>query len=170
VPRPIVTKPNLRKSRALDPPPPIFVTEAPNRAPEKPKRLSQEAFHFAGSFNLPSLNFLDPPVHSGERVDEQSLIASSRILESKLADFGVQGKVTAVRPGPVINTFEFEPAPGVKVNRIVTLADDLSMALRAMSVRILAPIPGKSVVGIELSNPRRAKGFLREILESDEFH
>jgi DNA segregation ATPase FtsK/SpoIIIE, S-DNA-T family len=170
VPRPIVTKPNLRKSReALDPPPPIFVTEAPNRAPEKPKRLSQEAFHFAGSFNLPSLNFLDPPVHSGERVDEQSLIASSRILESKLADFGVAGKVTAVRPGPVINTFEFEPAPGVKVNRIVTLADDLSMALRAMSVRILAPIPGKSVVGIELSNPRREKVFLREILESDEF-
>jgi len=169
-PRPIVTKPNLRKSReALDPPPPILVTEAPNRAAEKSKRLSQEAFHFAGSFNLPSLNFLDPPVHSGERVDEQSLIASSRILESKLADFGVAGKVTAVRPGPVINTFEFEPAPGVKVNRIVTLADDLSMALRAMSVRILAPIPGKSVVGIELSNPRREKVFLREILESDEF-
>ena len=74
-----------------------------------------------------------------------------------------------MRPGPVINTFELEPAPGVKVNRIVTLADDLSMALRAMSVRILAPIPGKSVVGIELSNPRREKVFLREILESDEF-
>jgi S-DNA-T family DNA segregation ATPase FtsK/SpoIIIE len=170
VSRPIAGKPNLRKSReALEPPPPILVTEAVKRGPEKPKKPSQEAFTFAGSFNLPSLNFLDPPVHSGERVDEQSLIASSRILEAKLADFGVAGKVTAVRPGPVINTFEFEPAAGVKVNRIVTLADDLSMALRAMSVRILAPIPGKSVVGIELSNPRREKVFLREILESDEF-
>ncbi|HUE39432.1 MAG TPA: DNA translocase FtsK 4TM domain-containing protein [Candidatus Binatia bacterium] len=171
VPRAILAKPNVRKNPAVvDPPPPILVAEPPRRATEKSKKASQEAFLFAGTFNLPSLNFLDPPVHSGERVDEQSLIASSRILESKLADFGVQGKVTAVRPGPVINTFEFEPAPGVKVNRIVTLADDLSMALRAMSVRILAPIPGKSVVGIELSNPRREKVFLREILESDEFH
>src|SRR5882724_5661816 len=172
VPRPIVAKPNVRKEAAgLQPPPPIFVTEITRRAPEKSKkRPAQEALPFGDNFNLPSLNFLDPPIHLHERVDEQSLIASSRILENKLADFGVQGKVTAVRPGPVINTFEFEPAPGVKVNRIVTLADDLSMALRAMSVRILAPIPGKSVVGIELSNPRREKVFLREILESDEFH
>jgi S-DNA-T family DNA segregation ATPase FtsK/SpoIIIE len=170
VARPVAAKPNLRTSKSVaDPPPSILVTEAPRRGAEKSKKAAQEAFRFAGSFNLPSLNFLDPPVHSGERVDEQSLIASSRILESKLADFGVAGKVTAVRPGPVINTFELEPAPGVKVNRIVTLADDLSMALRAMSVRILAPIPGKSVVGIELSNPRREKVFLREILESDEF-
>ena len=72
--------------------------------------------------------------------------------------------MVAVRPGPVITTFEFEPAPGVKVSRIVNLADDLSMALRAASVRILAPIPGKPVVGIEVSNPRREKVFLREIL------
>ena len=171
VPRPILTKPNVRKqAAALEPPPPILVTEPPKRTPEKAKRKpAQEALPFGDNFNLPSLSFLDPPVHAHERVDEQSLIASSRILENKLADFGVAGKVTAVRPGPVINTFEFEPAPGVKVNRIVTLADDLTMALRAMSVRILAPIPGKSVVGIELSNPRREKVFLREILESDEF-
>ena len=64
-----------------------------------------------------------------------------------------------MRPGPVITTFEFEPAPGVKVNRIVTLADDLAMALRAHGVRILAPIPGKPVVGIEVSNPRRETGL-----------
>jgi S-DNA-T family DNA segregation ATPase FtsK/SpoIIIE len=170
VQRPVAAKPNVRTQKsAVEPPPSILVVEPPRRAAEKPKKPAQEAFRFAGAFNLPSLNFLDPPVHSGERVDEQSLITSSRILEAKLADFGVVGKVTAVRPGPVINTFELEPAPGVKVNRIVTLADDLSMALRAMSVRILAPIPGKSVVGIELSNPRREKVFLREILESDEF-
>jgi S-DNA-T family DNA segregation ATPase FtsK/SpoIIIE len=170
VQRPIVAKPNVRTPKSVvEPPPSIVLAEPPRRAVEKAKKPSQEAFRFAGTFNLPSLNFLDPPVHSVERVDEQSLITSSRILESKLADFGVVGRVTAVRPGPVINTFELEPAPGVKVNRIVTLADDLSMALRAMSVRILAPIPGKSVVGIELSNPRREKVFLREILESDEF-
>jgi S-DNA-T family DNA segregation ATPase FtsK/SpoIIIE len=71
-----------------------------------------------------------------------------------------------VRPGPVITTFEFEPAPGVKVSRIVGLADDLAMALRAASVRILAPIPGKPVVGIEVSNPRRETVFIRDLMEA----
>ncbi len=122
-----------------------------------------------GSYAVPPISLLDPPVRSAVQVDEEGLIASSRILESKLADFGVAGKVVAVQPGPVITTYEFEPAPGVKVNRIVTLADDLSMALRALSVRILAPIPGKPVVGIEVSNPRRQKVFIREILETDDF-
>jgi len=102
VPRPIALKPNLRReTSSLEPPPPIFVTEIPKRAPEKSKRKpAQDALPFGDNFNLPSLNFLDPPVHLHERVDEQSLIASSRILENKLADFGVQGKVTAVRRVP----------------------------------------------------------------------
>ena len=163
---------NLKRSRTeTDTPPPILIAERAKPQPRtaKARKPAQETFPFVGAFHLPSPLHLDPPVHLSSSIDEASLIASSRILESKLADFGVQGKVTAVRPGPVITTFEFEPAPGVKVNRIVTLADDLSMALRAMSVRILAPIPGKSVVGIEVSNPKREKVFLREILESDEF-
>jgi len=126
-------------------------------------------FQARGKYKVPPVSLLDAPVHSTLAVDEDALIASSRILESKLRDFGVEGRVVAVQPGPVITTFEFEPAPGVKVNRIVTLADDLSMALRALSVRILAPIPGKPVVGIEVSNPRREKVFIREILESDAF-
>ncbi len=157
-------------------PPPILRNEPPAR-PEKPpkgkepKALKQEEFQFeAGAgYELPPISFLDAPVDTGVRVDEEALIASSRILQSKLADFGVDGKVVAVRPGPVITTFEFEPAPGVKVNRIVTLADDLSMALRAISVRILAPIPGKPVVGIEVSNPRREKVWLREIITSEQY-
>ncbi len=159
----------LRKSR-VPAPPPILVNE-PEPKPDKgakkeSKALKQEEFQFApgAHYELPPLSFLDAPVDTGVRIDEDALIASSRILQSKLADFGVEGKVVAVRPGPVITTFEFEPAPGVKVNRIVTLADDLSMALRAHSVRILAPIPGKPVVGIEVSNPRREKVYLREII------
>jgi S-DNA-T family DNA segregation ATPase FtsK/SpoIIIE len=75
----------------------------------------------------------------------------------------------AVRPGPVITMYEFKPAPGVKVRRIVLLADDLAMALRAVSVRILAPIPGESVVGIEIPNPRRETVFLREVIESEAY-
>lgn len=118
---------------------------------------------------LPPIPLLDPPVRLAVKVDEDALHASSRILESKLGDFGVEGNVVAVRPGPVITTYEFEPAPGVKVNRVVALADDLQMALRAVSVRILAPIPGKAVVGIEVSNPRREKVCLREILDSTGF-
>ncbi|HJY82623.1 MAG TPA: DNA translocase FtsK 4TM domain-containing protein, partial [Candidatus Binatia bacterium] len=118
---------------------------------------------------LPPIPLLDPPVRLAVKVDEDALHASSRILESKLGDFGVEGNVVAVRPGPVITTYEFEPAPGVKVNRVVALADDLQMALRAVSVRILAPIPGKAVVGIEVSNPRREKVCLREILDSPGF-
>jgi S-DNA-T family DNA segregation ATPase FtsK/SpoIIIE len=118
---------------------------------------------------MPPIPLLDPPVRLAVKVDEDALHASSRILESKLGDFGVEGTVVAVRPGPVITTYEFEPAPGVKVNRIVALADDLQMALRAVSVRILAPIPGKAVVGIEVSNPRREKVCLREILDSPGF-
>ncbi len=169
-----------KKSSKTSAPPPILLNEPPEPRPVektpakkggKPEQLKQEEFHFApgANFELPPLGFLDAPVESGVRLDEEALIASSRILQSKLADFGVDGKVVAVRPGPVITTFEFEPAPGVKVNRIVTLADDLSMALRAISVRILAPIPGKPVVGIEVSNPRREKVYLREIISSDLF-
>jgi S-DNA-T family DNA segregation ATPase FtsK/SpoIIIE len=115
------------------------------------------------------VSLIDPPVRLAVKVDEDALHASSRILENKLGDFGVEGKVVAVRPGPVITTYEFEPAPGVKVNRVVSLADDLQMALRAVSVRILAPIPGKAVVGIEVSNPKREKVCMREIVESPGF-
>jgi S-DNA-T family DNA segregation ATPase FtsK/SpoIIIE len=158
--------------------PPIIITEPappiPVAKPERPKPAPAKAFSEAVTANgrpyvLPAVSLIDPPVRLAVKVDEDALHASSRILESKLGDFGVEGKVVAVRPGPVITTYEFEPAPGVKVNRVVSLADDLQMALRAVSVRILAPIPGKAVVGIEVSNPRREKVCMREIVESQGF-
>ncbi len=141
---------------------------------EHPKPAPAKAFSEAVTTNgrpyvLPAVSLIDPPVRLAVKFDEDALHASSRILESKLGDFGVEGKVVAVRPGPVITTYEFEPAPGVKVNRVVSLADDLQMALRAVSVRILAPIPGKAVVGIEVSNPKREKVCMREIVESPGF-
>jgi len=155
-----------------DRPPPII--REPERKPsDVAKRVkareAQEELFAEDNYRLPTLSLLDPPVQTTQPIEESALLASSRILETKLADFGVVGKVVAVRPGPVITTFEFEPAPGVKVNRIVGLADDLSMALRALSVRVLAPIPGKPVVGIEVSNPRRDKVFIRDLLASDEY-
>jgi S-DNA-T family DNA segregation ATPase FtsK/SpoIIIE len=94
---------------------------------------------------------------------------NSRILEKKLLDYGVEGKVVEVRPGPVITVYEFEPAPGVKVSRIVNLADDLALALSALTIRIVAPIPGKAVVGIEVPNTNRETVYLKEIIDSNPF-
>jgi S-DNA-T family DNA segregation ATPase FtsK/SpoIIIE len=154
----------------LDLPP---IIREPEKKPEAPKREKsrrideQEELFVEDTYRLPALSLLDAPVRTTQPIDETALHASSRILETKLADFGVTGRVVAVRPGPVITTFEFEPAPGVKVSRIVNLADDLAMALRAASVRILAPIPGKPVVGVEVSNPRRETVFIREVLMSE---
>ena len=131
----------------------------------------QEAFPFnearSGPYQLPDISVFQRPPEGAHKYDRDSLIMNSRILEKKLQDFGIGGRCVTVHPGPVITMYEFEPASGVKVNRIVTLADDLALALRALSVRIIAPLPGKSVVGIEVANPDRETVYLRDILESD---
>jgi S-DNA-T family DNA segregation ATPase FtsK/SpoIIIE len=141
--------------------------------PRKTRRpAKQETLDFrkgAGKFTLPSLSLLDDPPVSRSLLSREELIANSRILEGKLKDFGVTGKVTQVHPGPVITMYEFSPAPGVKVNRIVNLADDLALAMSAMAVRVVAPIPGKSVVGIEIPNHAREVVHLKDIMVSDEF-
>jgi S-DNA-T family DNA segregation ATPase FtsK/SpoIIIE len=94
---------------------------------------------------------------------------NARLLEKKLMDFGVNGKITEVRPGPVITMYEFEPAPGIKINKIINLQDDLALAMKAVTVRIVAPIPGKSVVGIELPNNQRETVYLKEVISSEQF-
>src|SRR3990170_4847026 len=92
-----------------------------------------------------------------------------KVLEKKLQDFGIDGRVLEVRPGPVVTMYEFEPAPGVKVGRITNLSDDLALAMKAMSIRIIAPIPGKAVVGIEVPNHSKEMILLREMLECPAF-
>jgi DNA segregation ATPase FtsK/SpoIIIE, S-DNA-T family len=169
---------NTRKDRRDYVPPPIVVKAEPSderiKKPEKKPATPHEQFKLPAigeGYRVPPLDLLDPPDPAQSvKVDTDSLQASSLILQKKLADFGVEGEVVAVRPGPVITMFEFKPADGVKVRRIVLLADDLAMALRAVSVRILAPIPGESVVGIEIPNTRRETVYLREIIESDSYH
>jgi S-DNA-T family DNA segregation ATPase FtsK/SpoIIIE len=117
----------------------------------------------------PDLDIFSRPPAGQRRIDPDSLTMNARILEKKLADFGVAGSVLKVHPGPVITMYEFEPASGVKVGKIVGLSDDLALALRALSVRIIAPLPGKSVVGIEVSNTERETVYLRELLGSESF-
>ncbi len=101
--------------------------------------------------------------------DDEELRQKSRLIEAKLKDFGILGRITEVHPGPVITLFEFEPAPGVKVGRIASLQDDLAMSLRSTSVRIIAPIPRKGTVGIEVPNKQRDIVRLRDVLESSTF-
>ena len=115
---------------------------------------------------LPSLSLLGMPAQQEDLITAADLTAEANLLVAKLADFGIEGRVTEIHPGPVVTTFEFEPAAGVKVNQIVSREDDLALALRAQRIRILAPIPGKGAVGVEIPNRRRRMVYLREVLSS----
>jgi S-DNA-T family DNA segregation ATPase FtsK/SpoIIIE len=158
--------------------PPLIIKKEGSEEEEAAAETSQDVLekqeHFAfldsrGSYVLPPLSLLETPEQKEVKVDRDSLLANARILEKRLADFGVEGKVVEVRPGPVITMYEYEPAPGVKINKIVNLSDDLALALRAISVRIVAPIPGKAAVGIEIPNSVREPVYLKDILSREEF-
>ncbi len=139
------------------------------KSKEKKKAKDFEILETSGDYRFPSLALLEHDQPATPPQDPDSLAENARLLERKLLDFGVQGKVVEVKPGPVVTMYEFLPAPGIKVNKIAGLQDDLTMALRALSIRIVAPIPGRGVVGIEIPNKDRETVFLKEILESDEF-
>jgi len=117
----------------------------------------------------PPLTLLNDPPGVNEEIDREVYLSNARLLEKKLLDFGVAGNVVEICPGPVITMYEFSPAPGIKINKVASLADDLALALRTHSVRIVAPIPGKAVIGIELANTTRQIVYLKEILASDVF-
>ncbi|MGA0164120.1 MAG: DNA translocase FtsK [Bdellovibrionota bacterium] len=120
-------------------------------------------------YQFPSLALLDRSPDEHFQVSKDELIENSKALEQKLFDFGIQGQVTDIRPGPIITLYEFEPAPGVKVKNIMNLTDDLKMAMKSVSIRILAPIPGKAAVGIEIPNHRRQTVVLKDILQAPIF-
>jgi len=124
----------------------------------------------AKGYHLPDpIALLEAPPVSNPQQADQILESQSQILTGTLQNFGIAGKVTEVHPGPVITMYEFAPGPGIKVARIVTLAHDLAMALKAPSVRIVVPLPGKSTVGIEVPNPDKETVALREILTSEAY-
>jgi S-DNA-T family DNA segregation ATPase FtsK/SpoIIIE len=132
----------------------------------------QEEFKFMKTgkgFQMPSVNFLEEPEFQIGSADDENLRMQSQLLEKKLEDFGVHGRVVEVAPGPVVTTFEYEPAPGVKINKIVNLTDDLALAMRAISIRIVAPIPGKAVIGIEVPNTNRQMVKFKEVIASSVF-
>jgi S-DNA-T family DNA segregation ATPase FtsK/SpoIIIE len=119
-------------------------------------------------YELPSIELLQIYDSSSARPSKEDLLTNSSLLETKLGDFDVVGKVTRVNPGPVVTMYEFEPAPGVKISKVVTLSDDLALVLKADNIRV-SPIQGKSAIGIEVPNKQREIVSLREIIETEHY-
>ena len=123
-----------------------------------------------GEYQLPPLGLLSeaPPDTTGPVVSDDALKENARLLEAVLGDFGVRGRISEVRPGPVVTLYEFEPAAGVKSSRVISLSEDIARSMSAVAARV-AVIPGRNVIGIELPNPRREKVYLRELLSAPEY-
>jgi len=137
---------------------------------ESSARLERERqvplFEPPASSELPALALLDDPPQREGGYSQEALAAMSRLVELKLADFGVEAEVVSVRPGPVVTRFELKPAPGVKVNQITNLSKDLARSLSTVSVRVVEIIPGKPYVGLEIPNEVREMVALGEIIKS----
>ncbi len=123
-----------------------------------------------GDYHLPSVDLLDAPPPADTRQMKEDLEDSARTLETTLEDFGITAKVTDIIRGPVITRYELEPAAGVKINRIEALSDDIALAIKAQSVRIIAPIPGRGRVGVEVPNLQSALVCIKDLLVSAEYH
>jgi S-DNA-T family DNA segregation ATPase FtsK/SpoIIIE len=119
--------------------------------------------------SLPPLSLLKTPDLGDQEEIKRDLLMKASILEERLRGFGVEGKVTAIHHGPVITRYEFHPAPGIRVTRILNLADDLALGLKASSLRVVTPVPGESAVGIEIPNETRQVVYLKEVIGSPEF-
>jgi len=162
-----------KAERRESPPPPSRreLRKAPVKPPlpaaAKPEQFAFPQFDDRPAYTMPPLTLLDPgtPV---EQIDKAELQEKRRLIEEKLAEFKVEGEVREYHPGPVITTYEFSPKPGIKINQVTNLADDLALALGAESVRVQR-IPGKSSLGVEIPNNKREIIKLRDILESEPF-
>ncbi|MFC1805197.1 DNA translocase FtsK [Candidatus Omnitrophota bacterium] len=175
--------PNIKEEAIAKPKPAAGVIPAPAEklfGPSKPKIQIKEKSKVPpekvrtppvqiGDYQLPSLDLLDVPPPLGAKQIKEDLTASARILEETLGDFGISAKVTDIERGPIITRYELEPAPGVKVNRIVALSDDIALAMKAQSVRIVAPIPGKGRVGIEVPNLQSNLVYFKDVLSSKDY-
>ncbi len=142
-------------------------------APQRPSAEVARAALFdsgdATAADLPTTALLTPPPPRDEARNRQHLDGLGQVLIEKLATFKIDGRVVGTTSGPVVTQFEISPAPGVKVARIANLEADLALAMHAPSVRIVAPIPGKGAVGVEVPNPKPEMVFFREVLESPAF-
>jgi S-DNA-T family DNA segregation ATPase FtsK/SpoIIIE len=160
--------PLTRLVPAMDEPPPV-VTRTTRTPPPPPRRPRQESLPLPeAGWRFPPLSLLNPaPARASSGPSEEALQANARLLESVLSDYGVQGSIVEIRPGPVVTLYELEPAPGIRSARVIGLADDVARSLSVTAVRI-ATVPGRNVIGIEVPNAKRETVFLSELLSSDE--
>ncbi|MBL8023235.1 MAG: DNA translocase FtsK 4TM domain-containing protein [Elusimicrobia bacterium] len=184
-PRPLVTEttPAPRSTPAVVQSVPsraVFVEEPKppsknfSRPPVEPRPSTSQSESLGDApapapYRLPPLDLLSDPPHRTVNLSESELVEKSRVLEQTLANFGVEARTTDIHPGPVITRFDLEPAPGVKISSIVNLSNDIALAMKATRVRVLAPIPGKGAVGVEIPNPEMVTVTLKEILADSRF-
>ncbi len=157
---------------------PVAAPPVPTGPPvvkELPKAEKKEAEEFSltpvarGDWKIPPLSLLNKNEQEQKQVEKETYYKISKKLEQKLVNFGVSGSVVGISPGPVVTTYEYSPAPGVKINKIAGLADDLALGLKAQSVRVVGSIPGKAALGIEIPNEDRQVVYIRDILSCDSY-
>jgi S-DNA-T family DNA segregation ATPase FtsK/SpoIIIE len=162
----------IGKPAEVTPPPPpqqlpLPAAEAPKPVPERVKAIPGIVRLTPGPFQLPPSKLFEAADQNQVEVDKNFVLEQAAKIEHALSTFKVTGKVTKIHPGPVITRYEFKPDPGVKLSKIESLESDLAMALEAIAIRILAPIPGKATVGFEVPNNVRETVAIKEILESE---
>jgi DNA segregation ATPase FtsK/SpoIIIE, S-DNA-T family len=148
---------------------PRVVARSQPRSGTRESKERQRALDLGDAYELPSLDLLTvPPKSPNKAMDQAALEKNARFLETVLQDFGVDGRIVEVRPGPVVTLYELEPAPGIKSSRVIGLADDIARSMSAISARV-AVVPGRNVIGIELPNKSREVVYLRDLMASDSF-
>ena len=161
--------PRSRPAVAVTEPSPGVASAGRGAANRKASAARQPSLAFSGYYTLPTLDLLTPPpANTRSQIDRAGLERNARLLESVLEDFHVRGDIVEVRPGPVVTMYELEPASGIKASRVIQLADDIARNMSALSARV-ATIPGRSVIGIELPNPKREAVTLSELIGSQAF-
>lgn len=166
-------RPGRKRMRSLSPKPaPVY--EVKEKPEQRPSQLSfiptlPPETQIDDEYRKTFLSLLSDSREIEPRLSRSLIEERASALEQKLSDFEIKGKVVGFSSGPLITRYEFEPAPGIKISRIVALADDLALSMKSGKIRIVAPIPGKSAVGIEIPNPDRGKVSLKEVLRSESF-
>lgn len=152
------------------PPAAAAATPTSGAKPRKTKPLAVAAPPVIGNYQLPSLDFLHPPDLSARPTEsKEELLANARLIQQTLAQFDIPVELGDITKGPTITRYELHPAPGVKLERITALTNNLTAALKAERIHVLAPIPGKSSVGVEVPNRVKTKVMMRDLLETDEW-
>ncbi len=167
----------LARIEKTSPEPPVLqvqtMPELKEPAADAKRRGEDEAFAAKltarGDWRLPPLTLLSKGNLVENKIDKEIYYRTSKQLEQKLKNFGVSGKVVGISPGPVVTTYEYSPAPGVKINKIVGLADDLALGLKAQSVRVVGSVPGKAALGIEIPNEIRQIVYIRELIAAEAY-